>query len=254
MEFGPILAIFLTLAAYTFLYKDNLIFKFAEHLFIGVAAGYWLVSQYHSNFLDNLWHPFWNDGIVPLFTGGAPTASALLLIVPLIFGVLLLCKYIPSVSWLNRWPLAIVVGTYAGLAIIGFGSGDLIIQIRANILPFFKEGSIAGIMESVNMRTIFEILYNPILVLGLPCALLYFFFSKEHTGALGKAARVGIWFLMISFGASYGNTVMTRISLAIERFDTMIASGLTSSILIVLIIALLVMLNIFQKNGDESAT
>ena len=57
MEFGTILAIFLTLAAYSFLYKDNLLFKFAEHIFIGVAAGYIVVVQYHSNFLNNLWEP-----------------------------------------------------------------------------------------------------------------------------------------------------------------------------------------------------
>jgi len=58
---------------------------------------------------------------------------------------------------------------------------------------------------------------NWLLVGGLLTTLMFFFFSKEHKGALGGSARVGIYFLMISFGASYGYTVMARVSLLIGR-------------------------------------
>jgi hypothetical protein len=58
---------------------------------------------------------------------------------------------------------------------------------------------------------------NLLLVAGLVCTLIFFFFSKEHKGALGGTARVGIYFLMVSFGASYGYTVMARVSLLIGR-------------------------------------
>jgi hypothetical protein len=56
-----------------------------------------------------------------------------------------------------------------------------------------------------------------ILTVGVVATLVYFFFSAEHRGAIGVVARAGIWFLMISFGASYGATVMGRISLLIGR-------------------------------------
>jgi len=52
---------------------------------------------------------------------------------------------------------------------------------------------------------------------GVLCALIYFFFSKEHKGAMGSAARVGIWTLMVGFGAGFGLTVMGRVSLLIDR-------------------------------------
>ena len=43
---------------------------------------------------------------------------------------------------------------------------------------------------------------------------------------LGKASKVGIYFLMISFGASFGFAVMGRISLLIGRFtDLILFSG-----------------------------
>ncbi|MFM9171115.1 MAG: hypothetical protein ACKOTD_13700, partial [Phycisphaerales bacterium] len=46
-----------------------------------------------------------------------------------------------------------------------------------------------------------------------------FFFSLEHRGPIGGAARVGIWYLMITFGASFGFTVMGRIALLAARCE-----------------------------------
>jgi LPXTG-motif cell wall-anchored protein len=62
-----------------------------------------------------------------------------------------------------------------------------------------------------------DLINNWLLVIGLLTTLTFFFFSKEHKGALGGTAKVGINFLMVSFGASYGYTVMARISLLIGR-------------------------------------
>ena len=36
------MAAFLTLAIFSFLYKDNPFYKFAEHLFVGVSAAFWM--------------------------------------------------------------------------------------------------------------------------------------------------------------------------------------------------------------------
>ena len=56
-------------------------------------------------------------------------------------------------------------------------------------------------------------------VVGVLSVLTYFFFSVEHKGSVGKTARVGIWFLMISFGSAFGLTVMGRITLLLQRFE-----------------------------------
>jgi hypothetical protein len=52
--------------------------------------------------------------------------------------------------------------------------------------------------------------------------LIYFFFSSAHRGPLRPAARIGIYFLMISFGASFGYTVMGRVSLLIGRLTFLV--------------------------------
>jgi uncharacterized membrane protein len=82
------------------------------------------------------------------------------------------------------------------------------------------------------------------LLIGTIAGLLYFYFSKEHKGTFGKVARVGIYFLMVSFGASFGFAVMGRISLLIGRFVDLITYNgaeyhhATSWILISMIILL----------------
>jgi len=181
----------LTLCVLSFLYKDNPFFKFAEHLFVGISAGYWATLEYYNMFLPNLWEPLTQQG-------------RLLLLVPFALGILLFSRFTKKFSWLSRWPMALVIGIYAGIAILGYMQGDLFPQIHANLRPLVTD----------NWLTSFN---NILLTLGVITGLLYFFFSKEHKGALGGAAKVGIWFLMISFGASFGYTVMSRMSLLIGR-------------------------------------
>ena len=65
-----------------------------------------------------------------------------------------------------------------------------------------------------------------VLTVGLMTSLLFFFFSREHRGALGVASKTGMYFLMIGFGAGYGYTVMSRISLLIGRFQFLLENWL----------------------------
>ena len=56
-------------------------------------------------------------------------------------------------------------------------------------------------------------------VFGVLACLTYFFFSVEHRGLVGRISRVGIWYLMITFGASFAYTVMGRIALLAARIE-----------------------------------
>ena len=68
----------------------------------------------------------------------------------------------------------------------------------------------------------FASLNTSLILVGVISVRFDFFFSIEHTGAARRVARVGIYFLMISFGAAFGYTVMARMSLLIGRFDELI--------------------------------
>jgi hypothetical protein len=66
-------------------------------------------------------------------------------------------------------------------------------------------------------KDLFRIFSQVLLLLGLLSSLVYFYFSIEQKGPVGKVARFGVWILMIGFGASFGYTVQGRLSLAIGR-------------------------------------
>jgi protein-S-isoprenylcysteine O-methyltransferase Ste14 len=100
------------------------------------------------------------------------------------------------------------VGMMAGLKFYVFLNSNLLTQIKASTI------NLSG--------TYYNIINEVIILVGVISGLIYFFFSKEHTGVVGKVSRIGIYFLMIKFGASFGFAVMGRISLLIGRFEELI--------------------------------
>jgi hypothetical protein len=195
-EISVWIAAFLTLGIFSFLYRDNPVYKFCEHLFVGVSAGYYVVLTMASSVYPNMLQPLFSD-----FTSG----RNYLLLIPLLLGIFLFSRFFPRGDWLSRWPIAFILGVYPALRITGFGQGDLVEQVHGTILPLWMPGDPGATIG------------NWLLVTGVVCTLIFFFFSKEHKGALGGTARLGIFFLMVSFGASYGYTVMARVSLLIGR-------------------------------------
>lgn len=184
---------FFSICVFSFLYGDNPFYKFAEHVYVGVSAGYWMCLGY--------WQTIEPIVVDPLMRG---EKSA---IIPLLLGLMLLARLHPDAAWVSRWPLAFLVGVYAGLNIVLTMHAQVLEQVESTIVP------LAGADLSWS-----QILVNWILVVGLFTGLIYFYFSVEHDGwFFGGASRVGIWVLMLALGASFGYTVMARVSLLIGR-------------------------------------
>ena len=216
---------FLTLSILSFLYKDNPFYKFAEHLFVGVSAAYWMTMGFWSTIVGNLF-PRLSEWLadqfqVPYIEGDYNFFFWL----PVIFGILLLMRLSPKGGWISRWSLAFIVGTTAGLNFVRYLRSDFIKQISASFVPLLSTplhpwqglGNFFSNLDLSATGPFVMILANWIIFIGVVCGLIYFFFSKEHSGNFGRASRVGIMVLMITFGASFGYTVMGRISLLVGR-------------------------------------
>jgi hypothetical protein len=202
---GTWVAAVLTLAIYSFLYKDNPFYRFAESLFVGLGAAYWLAMLYHNTLMPKLF--------LPLFPPeGEP--AVWYRVFPGILAVFMLLRFFPKLSWLSRWSLGFVVGMYAGVNTTGFAQGDFVAQLHATVTTPLTQGGWLAIA------------LNATAIVGVIATLVYFFFSKEHRGPIGGAARLGIWFLMVAFGASFGYTVMGRVSLLIGRMTFLLRDWL----------------------------
>ena len=199
---GAWLVVLMTLSIFSYLYGDNFFYKSAEHIFVGVSAGYIFAitfwDQIYPNLLGRLFPSFIDAGY----------DFDISYIIPLILGIFMILRLVPSLSWLARISIAYIVGMAAGLKFYVFINSNILFQIKSSAIDF--------------SLSYFEIFNQFIILIGVICGLVYFFFSKEHKGTIGKISKLGVYFLMIKFGASFGFAVMGRISLLIGRFDELI--------------------------------
>jgi hypothetical protein len=203
---------FLTLMIFSFLYKDNPAYKFAEHLFVGVSAAYWMVQGFWQQIVPNLFaklFPRQFEGVVE-----AGQEPEYIYVIPLLLGIILLLRLVAPIAWISRWAMAFIIGYTAGSNLTRFLVSDFLIQVQKTL-----ELPLVDLQAGNWLQVIMFSISNVVLVVGTICGLVYFYFSKEHTGTFGRASRVGIWVLMVAFGASFGYTVMARISLLIGRIE-----------------------------------
>lgn len=270
---GAWIAVFLTLAIFSYLYKDNPLYKMAEHIFVGVSAGYWASmyfwTQIQPNLFGRLWPAseykdsgfwyglydfmgsFFSSAVFPV--GGIDKGHGMHLIylIPFALGVMMLLSVFSKMSWFARWGIAYTVGMAAGLRAYGFLNSNVIGQIKGSAVKLSGDMTFFALIGDSYFNSI-------ILLVGTITGLLYFYFSGEHTGWIKKASRLGIYFLMISFGASFGFAVMGRISLLIGRFTILIdyskANYNYASIwMFVIMVVVLAIWTFRSKEGKEAS-
>jgi hypothetical protein len=227
---GTLVAAWLTLAIFSFLWKDNPFYRLAEYMMVGLSTGYFML-QYTFQIIE----PQWFDR---LFLGklnrgeeifGSAGVFRYALVIPAIFGILMLTRILPKAGWMSRWSMALLIGVSAGMTIP--------LTIQANVTTQLLVGSElpARYVEALNgaqggLYAFAKIpLWQvgvPLLIIGTLCGLIYFFFSIPHRGPIGHAASFGVWILMIAFGTSFGLTVMARLSLFIGRCEFLLKEWL----------------------------
>ena len=229
--------VFFTICIFSYLFGDSPLYKVAEHIFVGVSAGYIAVYTFWSTIWPNLFGRLWpasssasdsilmkiwygvysifsfllgfiNDSIFP--KGGIDAAFEfdITYIIPLILGIFMILRLVPSLSWLARFSIAYIVGMISGLKLYSFLNSNILMQVKD-----------LGIDSGASSWVVFNQL---LIVIGVIAGLIYFFFSMEHKGFIGKVSKIGIFYLMVKFGASFGFAVMGRISLLIGRFEELI--------------------------------
>lgn len=206
---GLWVAAILTLVVFSYLLADNSLFRLAEYVFVGVAAGYGILVT-------------WYSVLAPRFAAFLKAPSHNL---PFAFwclvGLLFFVQRVRSLSWFSRIPLAYLFGVGTALAIGGALAGSLIPQLGAitvSLSPRDLGGGATGLQIA---------LYQVVLVLGTLGALLYFNFTTQKgaplSGAWLKVTRVwgiwGKWMILIAFGAIFAGMVTSRMTLLISRLQ-----------------------------------
>jgi hypothetical protein len=198
---GALVGFVLTLFVFSYAWGDNPLFRFAVHIFIGVAAGYAVILTLYNVILPQLIFPFFSDN----------RREMILAVIYLIPATLVLTKMSPRLSSLGTPSMAILVGVGAATAVGGAVLGTLFPQVSTSITLF----------DHFNV-------WNAIFILvGTLTTLIYFQFTTKKTSdkptsrqqTIQVLSWIGQAFIAITFGALFAGVYLAALSALIERFS-----------------------------------
>jgi hypothetical protein len=208
---GPFIAAGLTLMVFSYIFGDNVLFKLATHIFVGVAVGYALIVVWHQVFY-------------PAFSSG----NVVSVLPALILCVLLIFKIRPTqggvTNALGSLALAFVLGVGVALAISGALVGTLLPQISALVNISLNPNHYPDTENEVGLVLW---LNNIIMVLGAIGTFFYFTFTVRSQGFLGGLregfvrfwAGMGRLMLIFTLGALFANAFSSRVALLVSRLQ-----------------------------------
>jgi len=178
-----IVAAGITLSVLSYLWKENIFFRIAEHAYMGAAIGYGALLS--------------ADAALRIIQPKLASGEYIWLLT-LVLGAMYLFFFSKKYFFLYRYPTAIVLATGIGVFLAR--------GIKTNLL--------GHVITAINITDVSSL----IVAIGIMTGLLYFYATKEPTGPLKVANTIGRYFLMAAFGAQIGLHVMARTSLIIGRF------------------------------------
>ncbi|MCS6776166.1 MAG: hypothetical protein RMJ43_01315 [Chloroherpetonaceae bacterium] len=199
-----------TLGFYSILYRENRIYRFFEHLFLGLAMGYGVANVWTDTLQPKWWEPLVHRG-------------HWWLIFVMIIGLFYYFVYSPRYNWLARLVIGFFLGVTSGRAFQAFVN-DYWPQIPTSFKPVIPHGPVTtpdG--QTLPALTWSDALNNILFMVILLCVMSYFFFSFEQKHpVLKRSAQLGRWLMMFTFGAIFGSTIMGRLALMIDRMDFLV--------------------------------
>jgi len=185
-----------TVFVYSFAFKDNPLYRLSEHILIGSGAGYATILA-----IDNVRRIAWT----PL-----TTKADWLWIVPIILGTTLFFRFSRKYFWVNRYGTAVLIAIGTALTLRTIVEAQVLSQIRATFLNPFT--SVPSLVEGSVKTPI-----NNILVIVIVVSSIFFFIfsggSKIQKSTLANyLSKLGLYSMMLAFGATFGNTIMSRIA------------------------------------------
>lgn len=209
---STIFGLLLTLMVFSYLWRDNPLFRMALYIFIGVSSGYAATVVWHNVLVPKLFEPLQDPD------------RLILLVIPLILSFSLLTKLSPRISWIGNFAMAVLVGVGAAAALGGALLGTLIPQAQAAMNAFdirsatSAAGALSGLVGGV------------VMLAGTVFTLGYFHFSAvrapdgtpTRNPVFESIAWVGRIFIAITFGVLFAGVYMAALTAMIERLSFVI--------------------------------
>jgi len=190
------LVVFFTLSIYSLLYKENPFSVFAEHTFVGTAQAFALVVAI-GFIMDYAITPIQGGNWIP--------------IIPILLGLCTYFRYTTKYRWLARFPIAISIGVGMAVALRALVEVSILKQIQSTLLPLYVANDLQKTFGNI------------LIVVCVLTSILFFYFSRPHTGALGATTRIGYYLIYVGLGGYFGNTFLGRVALVNGRMTDILS-------------------------------
>ncbi len=189
---GAVIGFALTLMVFSYIIGDNIFFRVAIYIFIGVAAGYAAVVAWYS--------VIWPQLLEPLLFG--IQNDRLYILFPLVMGILLLFKLSPRLTRIGNPAIAYLIGVGVAVAVGGAVIGTIFPLINATFQLFDFSAALNGVSWLINL------IKAVIILVGTITTLLYFHFGvrskSEPDLEKPRWAVILNWIGQIFIGTSLG--------------------------------------------------
>ncbi|HTQ10380.1 MAG TPA: hypothetical protein VMI31_09940 [Fimbriimonadaceae bacterium] len=216
-----------TFGMYSVLYKETRIYRFFEHMFLGLAAGLSLTLLWTQTLYDLWWGPLVGRTADKAGEYGQNGAWPWILVLPL--AALAYTIFSKKHNWMSRIPIGLLIGISAGQTIQNWFNqyGP---QIENSIKPAIptdwsrlavpdRTGLPLDALDRINNNVYgSQAINNLVFLVTLLCVLSYFIFCTDFKSKFTRGmSTAGRLMLMVGFGAIFGTTIMTRFALLIDR-------------------------------------
>jgi hypothetical protein len=225
------LGVLATIGLYSILYRETKLYRFFEHMFLGLAAGYAIVALWKETLKSTWWDKMTGIQSIDPETGVATVQNLGYWVYMLLLPIGLMGYFVFSKkhNWMSRIPIGVILGFWSGQQVMVWWTrwGPQINSSMQSFIPTTTDRFTVPATSTMTPEAAAEVagniypsqaLSNLVFVVTILAALSYFFFSFDVKGRFMKGMNtLGRWLLMVGFGAIFGATVMARFALEIDR-------------------------------------
>lgn len=174
-----LIAIFFMCVSY--LFKKNAFFTATMQMLVGLLAANYIVVGW-SGLISTVYFPLTTGNYIPILF--------------LLTGLLMFSVFSKKLSWIGRYPSAIMTGAGVGLILRSVMYTDVLNQIALNILPIVTNNITTSLGNGISM-------------VSLILSLFYFTFGFEiKSRPMKLVTRIGRIFIMVAFGTTIWSGIL----------------------------------------------
>jgi len=179
-----LLGVFLVLAIWSYLFKENQVYYFAEKTFLSIT----IAHSFCSGLIT-----VWNQDVTRMLGG------EYLLLIPTVLGLSYLLRLSSKYRWISRYSNAIILGSMIGISL--------------QTQPITIQSNLKATMLDLSQPN------NIIIIIGALTTIFYYYFMRKPGTISDYIAKIGRGFIMVTIGATAANVILTRQAYLTERIN-----------------------------------